>query len=43
MLVPGGNDAIGVRGDPDRQLEDVEELTEGARLTRGGIELEVCV
>ena len=43
MVVPGGKDVIGVRGDPDRQLDDVEELTEDARLTRGGIGLEVCV
>ena len=42
MLTPGAKDVIGVRGDPDRQLEDVE-LTEDAGLTRGGIGLEVCV
>lgn len=35
-------DAIEVREDPDRQLEDVEELTEGAKLT-GDIGLEACV
>lgn len=43
MLTPGVKDVIGVRGDPDRQLEDVEELTEDDELTRGGIGLEVCV
>ena len=43
MLTPGAKDVIGVRGDPDRQLEDVEEFTEDAGLTRGGIWLEVCV
>ena len=43
MLTPGAKDVIGVRGDPERQLEGVEELTEDAGLTRGGIGLEVCV
>ena len=42
MLTPGARDVIGVRGEPDRQLEDVEELTD-AGLTRGGIGLEVGV
>ena len=43
ILTPGAKDVIGVRGDPDRQLEDVEELSEDAGLTRGGVGLEVCV
>ena len=43
MLTPGVKDVIEVRGDPDRQLDDVEELSEDDELTRGGIGLEVCV
>jgi hypothetical protein len=43
MFTPGAKDAIEVRGGPDRQLEDAEELTDEAKLTRGDIGLEVWV
>ena len=43
MLTPGAKDEIGVRGDPDRQLEDAGELTDEVKLTRGVIGMDVCV
>jgi hypothetical protein len=43
MSTPGAKDEIEVRGDPDRQLEDTGELTDGAKLTRGVMGIDGCV